>query len=68
MKAGSCQMSFLAALKRQARTAANLSSNVEGSMFGKSLRATRSRNSIKGTTMKTANGITRSKSRVVRRS
>lgn len=37
-------------------TAANLSSNVEGNMFGKSLRATGSKNSMNGTITKTAKG------------
>lgn len=43
-------------------SSANLSSNVEGSMLGKSLRATGRRNSMKGTMIKTENGISLSKS------
>ena len=49
-------------------TAANLSSNVDGNIFGKSLSATGNRNSMNGTIMNTANGMRRSKSCVVRRS
>ena len=48
------------------RTAANLSSNVEGSMFGKSLSATGRRNSMKGTMMNTEKGTRRRISCVVR--
>lgn len=47
-------------------TAAYLSSNVEGSIFGKSLSATGKRNSMNGTIMKTEKGTSRSKSCVVR--
>jgi hypothetical protein len=48
------------------RTAANLSSKVEGSMLGKSLSATGRSSSMKGTMMKTAKGTRRNKSCVVR--
>jgi len=47
-------------------TAANLSSNVEGSIFGNNFNATGRRSSINGTTMKTENGTSLSKSCVVR--
>ena len=47
-------------------TAENLSSNVDGSMLGNNFRATGKRSSMNGTITKTANGISRSKSVVVR--
>ena len=54
-------------LKRKVTlTAANLSSNVDGSMLGNSLRATGSKSSMKGTMTKTANGISLSRYVVVR--
>lgn len=43
-------------------TAANLSSNVEGSMLGNNLSATGRRNSMKGMMIKTANGTSLTKS------
>ena len=48
------------------RTAANLSSNVDGNIFGKSFKATGSKNSMKGTMTKTEKGIKRRRSLVVR--
>jgi hypothetical protein len=47
-------------------TAANSPSKVEGSMLGKSLSATGSKNSIKGMRTKGKKGIKRSRSVVVR--
>ena len=47
-------------------TAANLSSNVEGSMLGNNLRATGNNSSMNGTMMKTANGTSLRMSCVVR--
>jgi len=44
------------------RTAAYLSSKVDGSILGKSFNATGRRNSMNGTMMKTENGIRQSKS------
>jgi hypothetical protein len=49
-------------------TAANCPSKVLGSIFGKSLSATGSKSSMKGTIRKTENGINRSRSPVVLRS
>lgn len=47
-------------------TAAYLSSNVEGNIFGKSLSATGRRNSMNGTMTKTEKGTSRNRSCVVR--
>ena len=47
-------------------TAANLSSKVEGSAFGKTLSTTGMSSSMNGTITKTANGMSRSRSCVVR--
>ena len=47
-------------------TAANLSSNVDGSAFGKTLSTTGMSSSMNGTITKTANGMSRNRSCVVR--
>lgn len=47
-------------------TAAYLSSNVEGNIFGKSLSATGRRSSMNGTMMNTEKGTSRNRSWVVR--
>lgn len=61
------QDEFQSYLERDmALTAAYLSSNVDGSMLGKSLSATGRRSSMKGTIRNTEKGTNRSRSCVVR--